>query len=139
MSDAERCFFDTNVLLYLIGSDRAKADKAEALLAQGGVVSVQVLNEFASVASRKNSLSLPEIRDLLSTVRRLCEIVPVSLGTHDTALDIAEHFRFSIYDALIVAAAQLADCALLYSEDMQHGQIIGAVTIRDPFWELKEH
>jgi predicted nucleic acid-binding protein len=133
MSGVELCFFDTNVLLYLVSSDTAKADKAEALLAKGGIVSVQVLNEFASVAGRKQKLLLPEIRDALSTIRALCEVVPVSLETHDTALDLAERFGFSIYDALIVAAAQLAKCIWLYTEDMQHGQVISGLTISDPF------
>jgi len=55
-------FFDTIVLLYLLSKDQAKADRAEALLAAGGVVSVQVLNEFVSVASRKMALAFPDIR-----------------------------------------------------------------------------
>ena len=52
MKAAER-FFDTNILLYLLSADQDKADRAEAALTAGGSVSVQVLNEFASVASRK--------------------------------------------------------------------------------------
>ena len=58
----DKSFFDTNVLLYLLSGDPEKADRAEALLAQGGVISVQILNEFAAVASRKLGLSYPEIR-----------------------------------------------------------------------------
>lgn len=135
MSDAERCFFDTNILLYLVSNDRAKADKAEVLLTKGGVISVQVLNEFASVASRKQRLLLPEIREVLSTIRTLCVVEAVSLETHEIALGIAERFGFSIYDALIVAAAQIANCTWLYTEDMQHGQVIGKLTICDPFRE----
>lgn len=136
MSGAERPFFDTNVLLYLISCDTAKADKAEALLAKGGVVSVQVLNEFVSVAGRKQKLLLPEIRDVLSAVRTLCNVVPVCLDTHDVALDLIERFKFSIYDALVLAAAQQAGCTLLYSEDMQHGQKIEQMTICNPFREI---
>ena len=62
MSEADS-FFDTNVLLYLLSKDQAKADRAEALLAAGGIVSVQVLNEFVSVASRKLAMTIPDIRD----------------------------------------------------------------------------
>lgn len=138
MSDAERCFFDTNVLLYLVSDDRAKADKAEALLTKEGVVSVQVLNEFASVASRKQRLLLPEIREALSTIRMLCVVEALSLETHEMALEIAERFGFSIYDALIVAAARIANCTWLYTENMRHGQVIGGLTIRDPFREPQE-
>ncbi|MGA8419687.1 MAG: PIN domain-containing protein, partial [Pseudolabrys sp.] len=67
-------FFDTNVLLYLLSKDAAKADLAEALLATGGVVSVQVLNEFASVATRKLAMTIPEIREVLSTIRAVCNV-----------------------------------------------------------------
>jgi predicted nucleic acid-binding protein len=79
MSGAERCFFDTNVLVYLVSADLAKTGRAEAILAKGGVVSVQVLNEFASVASRKRKLLLPEIRDFLSTIRAIWEVETLSL------------------------------------------------------------
>jgi predicted nucleic acid-binding protein len=126
-------FLDTNVLLYLLSPEKAKADRAEALIDQGGVISVQVLNEFASVATRKLAMSLPEVREVLSTARLFCDVRPVSTETHDLALDLVERYGFSIYDGLIVAAALLAKCRILYSEDMQHGQRIEGVTIRNPF------
>ena len=126
-------FFDTNVLLYLISGDSIKADRAEELIGAGGVISVQVLNEFASVASRKNSMRPSEIREVLSAVRRACSVEPVSLATHDLALDLVERVRLSFYDGLIVAAARLAKCSILYSEDMQTGRTIEGVTIKNPF------
>ena len=132
MSEADS-FFDTNVLLYLLSKDAAKADRAEALLASGGVVSVQVLNEFASVASRKLAMTIAEIREILSTIRAVCAVMPLDIETHDLGLDIAERHRFSIYDALIVAAAVRAGCAILYTEDLQQGQIIEKLQIRNPF------
>ena len=131
--NAGSVFLDTNVLLYLLSSDTAKADRAEALIAGGGVISVQVLNEFVSVASRKLSMSLPEIREVLSAVRASCLVEPVSVDTHELALDLTERFNLSFYDGLIVAAAALAKCRLLYTEDMQEGQTIENVTIRNPF------
>jgi predicted nucleic acid-binding protein len=126
-------FFDTNVLLYLLSGDQAKADRAEALIAGGGVISVQVLNEFVSVASRKLAMRLPEIREVLSAVRGACSVEPLSAATHELALDLMEGFHLAFYDALIVAAAALAKCSILYSEDMQDAQKIEGVTIRDPF------
>jgi predicted nucleic acid-binding protein len=126
-------FIDTNILLYLLSADTAKADRAEALVDRGGVISVQVLNEFASVATRKLSITVPEVRDILTTVRTLCDVVPLSVQTHDLALDLAERYHLSIFDALIIAAAVLAKCGTLYSEDMQHGQKIEGLTIRNPF------
>jgi predicted nucleic acid-binding protein len=130
---ASEFFFDTNVLLYLISGDRAKADRAEALLGAGGVISVQVLNEFASVAMRKAGLQLAEIREILSAVRAACSVEPLSVETHDLACELVERFRLSFYDGLIIAAAILAKCSIVYSEDMQHGQSIREVTIRNPF------
>ncbi len=133
MSGAE-AFFDTNVVLYLLSADDAKADRAEELLAIGGIISVQVLNEFTAVASRKLRMSWPEIREVLAQVRAVCNVEPMSVDTHDRAAQLAERYGLSIYDALIVAAALLAGCSTLYSEDMQNGQVIERqLTIRNPF------
>ena len=133
MSDAD-VFFDTNVVLYLLSEDEAKADRAEGLLAAGGVISVQVLNEFAAVASRKLRMSWMEIREALNLVRAVCQVHPVSVETHERALQVAERYGLSFYDALIVSAALLAGCKTLYSEDMQDGQVIDRqLKIRNPF------
>ena len=133
MSGMVKPFFDTNVLLYLL-SDDARADRAEEILGGGGEISIHVLNEFASVASRKLGMSFAEIRDFSRAVRGMCNVIGLTLDTHELGLEIAERYGFSIYDALIVAAALLAGCDTLYSEDMQHNQEIdGKLTIRNPF------
>ena len=133
MSAAER-FLDTNVLLYLLSGDDVKADRAEGELRAGGVISVQVLNEFASVAFRKIKMSLAEIREVLTAVRAGCKVVPISEESHDLGLQVAERYRLSIYDAMIVASALLAGCSTLLSEDMQDGQVLeGRLEVRNPF------
>lgn len=133
MSVAEP-FFDTNVILYLLSEDNARADRAEKELSGGGVVSVQVLNEFASVASRKLKMSIAEIREVLATIRAVCTIVPLGEETHDMGLQVAERYGLSVYDAMIVAAALLAGCKTLMSEDMQDGQVLeGRLQVRNPF------
>lgn len=130
----DKLFFDSNVLLYLLSGDKRKADRAEAIIALGGIISVQVLNEFASVASRKLGMTYTEIREILATVRAICQTQPVTIDTHDLGLDIAERFGFSLYDSLIVSAALQSGCNILYSEDMQHGQEIDAqLVITNPF------
>jgi predicted nucleic acid-binding protein len=127
-------FFDTSIVLYLLSADAPKADRVEALLAGGGAISVQVLNEFASVARRKSALSWPEVREALSVVRAMCVTHPVTEETHDRGVDIAERYGFSLYDSMIIAAAQDAGCTTLFSEDLQHRQIIDRnLTIRNPF------
>jgi len=129
-----RAFFDTNVLLYLLSADSRKADRAEALLAQGGVISVQVLNEFASVASRKVGLSWKEIREALDPIRAVCNVEPVTLEVHACALGLAAKHGWSFYDSLIVAAALLSGCSTLYSEDLHDGQRVeGSLRIVNPF------
>jgi predicted nucleic acid-binding protein len=127
-------FFDTHVVLYLLSADADKADRAEELLAVGGTISVQVLNEFVAVASRKLHMSWIEIREVLAQVRAVCAVEPITVETHERALRVAERYGLSIYDALMVSAALLADCKTLYSEDMQDGQVIERqLTIRNPF------
>lgn len=126
-------FFDTNVLLYLISEDITKADRAETLLALGGVISVQVLNEFAAVALRKQAVNFTELRQILATIRAVCVVKPVDIETHELGLNLAERHRFSINDGLIIAAALRAGCSLLYTEDLHDGQTIEQLTIRDPF------
>jgi predicted nucleic acid-binding protein len=126
-------FFDTNVLLYLLSDDATKADRAESLLATGGVISVQVLNEFAAVAVGKKTVDFTELKEILSAIRIACAVRPLDIETHELGLDIAERYRFSIYDSLIIAAALHARCSVLYSEDLHHGQTIEQMTIRNPF------
>ena len=127
-------FFDTNVVLYLLSADTAKADQAEELLAVGGTISVQVLNEFVAVASRKLRMSWFEIREILAQIRAVCAVEPLTVETHERALRLAERYGLSIYDALIVSAALLANCKTLRSEDMQDGQVFERrLTIQNPF------
>jgi predicted nucleic acid-binding protein len=127
-------FFDTNVVLYLLSADAAKADRAEEVIALGGTVSVQVLNEFVAVASRKLRMRSSEIRDVLAQIRAVCAVEPMTIETHESALHIAERYDLSIQDALIVSAALLSGCRTLHSEDMQDGQVIERqLTIRNPF------
>jgi predicted nucleic acid-binding protein len=117
-------FFDTSVLLYLLTGDLEKAQRVEELLRRRNSVNVQVLNEFAAVALRKRALSLPELREFLGSLRELCITHPLTVETHERGLEVAERYGYSLYDSMIVAAALQAECRTLYSEDLQHGQVI---------------
>jgi predicted nucleic acid-binding protein len=123
MSGADS-FFDTSVLLYLLSNDTAKADRIETLLSAGGVISVQVLNEFAVVALRKLKMPLNEVREILDTIRALCAVEPITVETHDRGLAVLERYRFSLYDSMLVAAALISGARTLYAEDLQHRQVI---------------
>jgi predicted nucleic acid-binding protein len=117
-------FLDADVLIYLASGDAAKADRAEAVVREGGAISVQVLNEVANVARRKMKLSWQETRGFLSSLRELLTVHPLTVDTHELGLALAERHHLGIYDALIAASALLAECDKLWSEDMQDGVTI---------------
>ena len=126
-------FFDTNVLLYAVKPADPRAERARRLLADGGIISVQALNEFSNVARRKLGQPWGEINEKLGAVRALCEVKPLTVATHERALALAERYGYQIYDALHLASALESGCSILYTEDMQHGQQIEGLTIRNPF------
>jgi predicted nucleic acid-binding protein len=129
-------FLDTNVLIYAFASNDARKEKAEALLAAGGLISVQVLNEFVNVSRRKQGRGWDEVVESLEIVTTLLDAPrPLTLETHEAAIKIARAHGFSFCDSLIVAAAMQAECSILYTEDLQHGRKIGQLTITNPFVE----
>lgn len=129
-----KAFLDTRVLIHALAKDDPRSARAEELLAAGGVVSVQVLNEFVSVARRKLGMSWEEVTEALNAIRILCPSpVPMTTETHDTALKLAQEYGYGIYDAVIAAAAIEAKCSTLYSEGLQDGEVIDVLPIRNPF------
>jgi predicted nucleic acid-binding protein len=126
-------FFDTNVLVYAF-LDVEKRERALEILAEGGVISAQVLNEFTHVAHKKRRRSWPDIEAALGVIRDwFRDIVPITSGTHAGAVTLARDHGLAFYDALILAAAIEAGCETLYSEDFQHGRRFGDLTIVNPF------
>jgi predicted nucleic acid-binding protein len=130
-----RAFFDTEVLVYAVSQNDARAAQAEELLMSGGVVSVQVLNEFTAVARRKLQMAWAEVGEAVEAFLVLCPSpVLVTVEIHEAARRIAEKLGCNIYDGLVVASALEAGCSVLYSEDFQDGQVIeGKLTIQNPF------
>lgn len=128
-----KAFFDTNILIYA-QEQGAKADKARALLAAGGVLSVQVLNEFAAVARRKLGKNWREIGEAIYDALTLVDPpLPLTIALHTAARALADDHNVSFYDALIVAAALEAGCETLISEDLQNGRAFGELRIVNPF------
>ena|SRR5688572_9170314 len=133
MSAAD-AFIDTSVLFYLLGGDSARADRVEELLLRRGTINIQVLNEFAAATLRKHALSLAELREFLLSIRELCITQPLTVATHERGLEVAELYGYSLFDSMIIAAALEAECRTLYSEDLQHGQVIDKrLTVINPF------
>ncbi|HEX8623906.1 MAG TPA: PIN domain-containing protein [Allosphingosinicella sp.] len=126
-------FIDTNVLVHLAGADE-KALMAETLVAKGGTISVQVLNELTLVWRRKYGYSWDLVRETLWSLRTLLEVSPLGVDTHDLGLSIAERYRLQIYDSLLLASALLAGCETFLSEDLHDGLVVeGQLTIRNPY------
>ena len=131
-------FFDTNILVYAFASREPKRDTAQGVLALGGVISVQVVNEFAFVLRKKQRQEWPRIEAALTVVERWLETIrPLTLDTHRAALPLARDGGIGFYDALIVAAAIEAGCDRIYSEDLQDGQKFGDCLVVNPFREGK--
>ncbi len=129
-----KAFIDTNVVIYALGPNSTKASIAAPLFTTHPTISTQVLSETANEASKKLALPAPEIRKLLTTLESMCRVEIVIPATMHLALEIAERYGFSWYDSLIVATAIDAGCDTLYTEDLQHGQVIeGKLTVTNPF------
>lgn len=127
-------FADSNVMLYLAGPDDRRALQAHRLVDEGLIISVQVLNEMASVMVGKWRHPWPRVTDFLATVRSRTRVVPITEDVHEKGLYVAIRYKLGIYDSMIVAAALLADCDTLYSEDMHPGLVIeNRLQIVNPF------
>ena len=135
---AARSFLDTNVLIYSI--DRAnpgKQDTALELIARHakertGIISTQVLQEFYSAATRKLGVDPLQARQHLRDFR-IFDIVQVTPAIIEEGIDCRILHQLSFWDGLIIAAAATAASSELLSEDLNHGQVIQGITVRNPF------
>ncbi len=131
---AERYFLDTNTVLYAVDADERKANIADELICNGCCLSAQIFNESVEVMRRKLKAPWARVRSFLEYLEsNATRVEAITLETHERALDIAEATNIRIYDALLIAAAEQAKCTTLYTEDLNHGQRIGGVTICNPF------
>ncbi|CAM3476854.1 PIN domain-containing protein [Paracoccus nototheniae] len=126
-------FVDTNVILYLL-DDGSKADRAEVILAKSPRISVQVLDEAMVNCRCKAGLDWDETAHFLDGIRALCSVEALTLQTHDVGRALAERYGFSVYDSMIVAAALIAGCTTLWTEDMHTGLLVeGQLRLVNPF------
>ena len=137
----DRYFLDTNIFVYALDvTQPAKARRSRSLIHAAlqnriGVVSYQVVQEFFNVALRKfaQPMSFAEAEQYLSIVFRPLLTVNSSAVLLAEALQLAARYTLSWYDSLIVAAARDAECEVLFTEDLQHGQRIEGLRIVDPY------
>jgi predicted nucleic acid-binding protein len=128
---------DTNVLVYAFTTDRWAAT-AQDILERGCTTSVQGLDAFANVARRKLGMTWEEVRDALGAICILCRrVLPLDIETHVDALRIAERYRYTMFDSLIVASALRVGSDTLWSEDLQDGAVIDRrLRIANPFRDV---
>jgi predicted nucleic acid-binding protein len=130
----DRFFIDTNVILYLMGTDADRIEKVEQLMQQQPVISSQVVNEVVNVCLRKFSLSVDKTFELANGLLDNCDVVPVDTAIIRSAMNVFVTHKVSHWDSLIIAAALQAGCNMLYTEDFQHNQIIKEqLRILNPF------
>ena len=136
----EPVFVDTNVLVYRSDASdpvkQARADTWHAFLwrSRAGRLSFQVLLELYSTLTRKLKPAV-DAREAREIVRELTEWKPISVGAAvvERAWFLEERHALSWWDALIVAAAQVCECDVLLTEDLQHGQVFDGVRVVNPF------
>lgn len=129
-----KTFADTNIVIYAESRHPTKSPAAVAILEAGPVISTQVVNETVSVLTRKHGFSVGDANQIALSLLDLCEVVPVDTATIREAIRLGEHYQLSVWDAVIVAAALLAGCDTLYSEDMHDGLVVdGRLKIVNPF------
>ena len=127
-------FFDTNIVLYALSKDLPRKQQVAELLNDGCTLSTQVLAESANVMRRKFGCGMAEIESFHDALLDACRLQRIESATVRRALQVAGRYGFSIYDSLIVATALEAGCDTLYSEDLQHGQLIdNRLTVINPF------
>ena len=133
-----RCFIDTNVLVYADSTDEPRKQRiAIDLIRQlrvecRGVLSTQVLNEYIQVGLRKLGLAHAHIREQLNCYRQF-DLAAVTPDTIELALELHQRHSLSYWDALILASAQIAGCAVLLTEDMGTGEVLAGVQLVNPF------
>lgn len=143
--DVGPVFLDTNIFVYaFLASEPRKRAKAveliESCLGSGrGCISYQVVQEFANVARKKfaTRLSASDCKAFIDAAMQPLNRVASSTALIHTALDLQDELKYSFYDSLMIAAALQAGVETLYSEDLQHWQLVrGVLRIANPFLDL---
>lgn len=132
----DKSFLDTNVFIYAYSKTEPEKKRRalEILRSEKVRISTQVINEFIWVMYRKFEVPREKLQIIGNRLLNKFELVLISAKTIEKALNIFITYRFSFWDSLIIASALESDCSILYTEDMQDGQIIeGRLKIVNPF------
>jgi len=138
----DRIFLDTNIIIYAYSNDEPKKQEvANTILEEYGsqiLISTQVINELSNTFFRKFKLKAQAVEDVVLELNSNFSIVNFNLQTQLKAIKIKEIYQLQFYDSMILATALENGCNIIYSEDMQNGQIIeNQLTILNPFDKIK--
>jgi predicted nucleic acid-binding protein len=129
-----RFFADTNIAVYALDADQQRRKQALAIMRAHPVISTQVVNEFLSVLIGKQRVPRELANRYARILFRRCEVVALTQQVVELAIQIGERYQCNHWDSLVIAAALLADCGTLFSEDLQDGQVFeGRLTVKNPF------
>ena len=130
-------FFDTNIFIYLYAdNERGKQKISKEIVNKAGkcITSTQILNEINNVMIRKWRMTAETVKTIQMDVRRISEVAYINEDTIDKAVDLTARYGFSYYDCLMLASALEKNCDVVYTEDMNDGQIINnTLKIVNPF------
>ncbi len=138
----DKIFIDTNILVYLFDkSERPKQTQAKKIISERlssskFFLSVQVINEFINIISKKISFPIPlnKQKKIINLLNDIFIIASLSLETTLSAIEIKNKYKYSFWDSLIISSVIENKCNILFSEDMQHGSIVeSTLTIVNPF------
>lgn len=136
MNDSTKVFLDTNLLVYAhTNVDEPKQRIIQHLITgENTLVSTQIFTEVANVLFKKFKFPWQDIEKVLYEIAQNNEVHTNTVNTIQRACQVAERYGFSFYDSLVLAAALESGCPVLYSEDLQHSQVIDQVlTVKNPF------
>ena len=134
-----RCFFDTNILVYMQDdSEPKKQEKARRLFTScvesaSAVISTQCMQEFFNITANKMGQDKASIKQIIHNFSQNVPTVQITPTLIENAIDISIKTGFSFWDSLILSAAVSSGCDTLYPEDLNDGQIVEVVTIKNPF------
>jgi predicted nucleic acid-binding protein len=135
---ATRSFIDTNVLIYAEASDAPQKQRAALALLRGlfeenqGVLSTQVLQDYCNVALKKLKLPAQYVRSQLDLYEQF-EVVQVTPSIIRAGLDLHQTRSISFFDALVLASAHASGCSVIWTEDMNAGEVVNGVCVTNPF------
>jgi len=131
----DRVFVDSNVLLYLLSDDEKKKNIAKVILKANPVISTQIISENINVLLKKfRQMSLSQVSEHSKMLTSYCIVNSITVSTIEKALELKEKYGFQWYDSTVLSSAIIDGCTVIYSEDMQHDQLIDSrLRIVNPF------